>query len=219
MVPTAVQCDRIPTTSAAKQLGHTSKVDRNNYGADGELPASLPRYALMETAQVSAVIHMIFGHPPTLLRMLHRGTAAIALLERTILSITRPNILSIAQISCTPPVPSAMPSVQVIDMIAEAVSGRIIPELDARNRQALVHAHASVLDLFYPFKLSANTITKKPLDNIFPHPYVLQMLREFVGCKEGDTLGFKNREQGIVTQLMIENKHHVMYVAPTGKHL
>jgi hypothetical protein len=209
----------LPTTSAAKQLGHTSKVDRNNYGADGELPAGLPRYALMETAQVSAVIHMIFGHPPTLLRMLHRGTAAVALLERTILSITRPDISSIAQISCAPPVPSATPSVQVIDMIAEAVSGRIIPELDARNRQALVHAHASVLDLFYPFKPSANTITKKPSDNIFPHPYVLRMLREFVGCKEGDTLGFKNREQGIVTQLMIENKRHVMYVAPTGKHL
>lgn len=101
-------------------------------------------------------------------------------------------------------------------MIAEAVSHRVIPELDARNRQALVHAHASVLDMFYPFKPSA-TITPKPSDDIHPHPYLLHMLREFVGCQESDTLAFKNREQAVVTQLMVENKRHIVYVSPTGK--
>jgi hypothetical protein len=206
----------IPPSSVAKQLGHTSQIDRNNYGADRELPAGLPRYALMETAQVSAIIHMIFGHPPTLLRMLHKGTAAVSMLERTILSITQPDISSIAQLSCAPPASSAMPSAQVIDMIAEAVSHRVIPELDARNRQALVHAHASVLDLFYPIKPNT-TITPNPSEDIHPHPYVLRMLRDFLGCKESDTVAFKNREQAIVTQLMIENKRHVVYVSPTGK--
>jgi len=43
------------------------------------------------------------------------------------------------------------------------------------------------------------------------------MLREFVGCQESDTLAFKNREQAIVTQLMVENKRHIVYVSPTGK--
>ena len=75
-----------PTTSVAKQLGHMSNVDQINYGGDGDLPAGLPHYALMETVQVSAVIHMIFGHPLTLLCMLHKGTPGVAMLERTILS-------------------------------------------------------------------------------------------------------------------------------------
>lgn len=117
------------STSVAKQLGHTSEIDRNHYRVDQQLPAGVHRAALMETAQVSAVIHMIFGHPPTLLRMLHRGASAATVLERTILSITQPDISSIHQLNSTP----GLPSVQVIDMLAEAVSGRIIPELDARN--------------------------------------------------------------------------------------
>ena len=206
-----------PSMSVAKQLGHTSKVDRSNYGGDGELPAGLPRYALMETAQVSAVVHMIFGHPPDPLRMLHKGRSDVVMLEKTILSITRPDMSSISGLSSVNPASSATPAVHVIDMIAEALSRRIMPELAMQNRQALVHAHASVVDMFYPFKQSAE-ITPKPTDEIYPHPYVLRMLREFVGCKEGDTLAFKNREQAIVTQLMIENKRHIIYVSPTGKH-
>jgi hypothetical protein len=117
------------TTSVAKQLGHTSEIDRNHYGVDRQLPAGVHRTALMETAQVSAVIHMIFGHPPTLLRMLHKGTSAVAVLERTILSITQPDISSIGQLSSS----IGLPSVQVLDMLAEAMSGRIIPHLEAWN--------------------------------------------------------------------------------------
>jgi hypothetical protein len=200
------------TTSVAKQLGHTSEIDRNHYGVDRQLPAGVHRAALMETAQVSAVIHMIFGHPPTLLRMLHKGTSAVAVLERTILSITQPDISSIGQLSSS----IGLPSVQVLDMLAEAMSGRIIPHLEARNRQALVHAHASVLDLVYPFKPDVNE-NKRLLDKIMPHPYLLRMLREFLECREGDTVAFKNREQAVVTQLMVENERHIIYVSPTGK--
>jgi hypothetical protein len=70
--------------------------------------------------------------------------------------------------------------------------------------------------LVYPFKPDVNE-NKRLLDKIMPHPYLLRMLREFLECREGDTVAFKNREQAVVTQLMVENERHIIYVSPTGK--
>jgi hypothetical protein len=200
------------TTSASHvQLGHTGEMDRNNYGHDARLPAGLHRSELMVTARVSAIIHMIFGHPPTLLSMLERGAAFRARLRETISSVRSTNLSSVVQDGGRSP-----PTSLTIDALGDALSSRLLPDLISYNRSALVEAHASVIDLLFRGQSFSKSTTLPSPVIACPHPSILRKFRQFMKFPGDSTMGFKNLQQGIIIEMMYQRKQHIVYVSPTG---
>jgi hypothetical protein len=185
---------------------YTGTTDRNNYGGDAQLPAGLDRSTLMETARVSGLIHVVFGHSPVLLEMLQKGCAFSAHVEQVMRSCQQPDFRSISSPSMT------VPSAHTFDLIAHAVSWSVVPTVVEHNHQVLIRAHASVVDLFHP---SAQHGASTSDTMAYPHPYLLRQLQKFMD-PYNDTLGFRTIQQAMVTQLMYERQQHILYVSQTG---
>jgi hypothetical protein len=192
------------------QLGHGNRVDRAHYGGEAKLPAGIDRPLFMEAALASAVLHIIFGHPPQLLEKLFEGHRYSLYLENKISKIIRPPPSLLHTVS-EGPEHEVGPSSCQLDFISQAVSAAIVPQLEERFKQALVKSHASIVDLFYPVPSGSHSVAK-PTEQVYPHPNLLRQLQQFMpGCS-----GFKNAEQAIITQLMYERRRNLLYVSPTG---
>jgi hypothetical protein len=199
------------TTASHQQLGHTGEIDRRHYGGDACLPIGLHRSELMMTARVSAVIHMIFGHPPTLLHMLEKGAEFRARLRDKINSIRNVHISSMSD-----PNSEGVPTKITIDSLGDALSSRLLPELISYNRKALTEAHASVVDMLFPFQSFSQSSPLPSVPTEYPHPSHLRKFRKFMGFPEDSTLGFKNIQQGVVIEKMYQGMQHLVYVSATG---
>lgn len=202
----------VGTNYAHVQLGHTGSVDSDHYGGDARLPEGLTRVLFMETARVSAILHVIFGHPPELLELLNKGGTFSALVERVISGVERIDLNSVLS-----PEGVMAPAPHILDTVADAVSTRVVSEVIHHSKQALVQAHAAVVQLFHHSAMFSRPCEVSTPSVIYPHPYLLGQLRHFLDS-DNQNLGFKNVQQGMVTQLMYERKMHVLYISPTGKY-
>jgi hypothetical protein len=202
----------VGTNYAHLQLGHTGAIDSDHYGGDAQLPEGLTRVLFMETARVSAILHIIFGHPPELLELLNKGGTFSASIERVILGIERIDLNSVLSPECV-----MAPAPHILDTVADAVSTRVVSEVINQNKRALVDAHASVVQMFYRSNMFSRPSEPTSSSVIYPHPYLLAKLRHFLDSGN-ENLGFKNIQQGIVTQLMYERKMNILYISPTGEY-
>jgi hypothetical protein len=105
------------------QPGHTGAMDSSHYGGDAQLPEGITRALFMEMAQVSAILHIIFGHPPELPRLLHKGQAFSASVERIIVDIERLNLNAV--FSDRPTVPPT----HILDAMVDVVSARVVSDV------------------------------------------------------------------------------------------
>jgi hypothetical protein len=64
---------QLPTSATQEQIGHTGTIEHNNYNGDERLPDGLDCSTFMRTARVSAVMHILLRHEPTLLALLEVG--------------------------------------------------------------------------------------------------------------------------------------------------
>jgi hypothetical protein len=200
------------TTAAHDQIGHTGPTDRAQYAGDARLPLGLDRSTFMSTARVSATMHILFGHAPELLTTLEAGNSSRAALAKTIMSIRRPESVTV--------VTETVPTTQklAIQTIAEGVQTVLMPNLVGEVTRSLAESYASVVNLFATEKVFPKRTELPQLTSVMTHPYMLRQLRQFMGEGQSSTLGFRNINQALVTQYMYERSRHIAYISATGKY-
>lgn len=213
------------TTYAHIQLGHSGGMDIDHYGGDRQLPEGFDRSLFMQTARVSAVLHIVFGHPPELLQMLAKGQSHITRLEHIISAIENPIIaLRLDQPSdgavTTLPDNQNAPTTGVASLNAlESVAGMLYqsmaPEVEGCVKRTIARCHADLLEFLRTRASGVEKSLSGSLPAIYPSVYVLGQLRHFMNHHD-DILGFKTPQQAVVTQLMYEGTQNILYVSPTG---
>jgi hypothetical protein len=193
----------------AAQLGHNQRTDTRNYGGTRHMLPGYDQVLFVETALVSAITHMLFGHEPELLRTLYKSEAHMKTLEEHITAILYPS-LPFTQQSHIPKSPLDGP-----EIFTDAVQQFVVPAITSSRRRDLAEIFSAFIDHLQLFR-SPQT-HPIPVDDtvMYPHPYLHAKLCEFMKTKNG-LFGFKNREQAIVSQLLYEAGQHVLYVSGTG---
>lgn len=191
-----------------EQFGHSADVNVQHYGHDSRLPSGMNMPLFVSTARVSAVFHMLFGHSGELLEHLERGKGRALNIISRINAILNRGIPAMPLTGTT----SAGPSQHLaVDDIAAALKAQLIPDLCKQFKDLLSESNASAIELFSP-----NATATSSVDHSFHvHPFLVAKLRELYPHL-GQNVGFRNKEQAIVTQLMYLGQRHVLYVSPTG---
>lgn len=201
------------TSAAHLQIGHSGQMDRDCYGHDARLPEGIDQGIFMSTARVSAVHHILCGHPPDLMRLLEAGKGPISEVVGIVQAIRQPK--STVGLSHEHKNERFVPAMELHE-VAEALKRLVLPSLEQTTRAVVAQAHASVVKLFSPSSTSITSNALQQIAHVCTHPYILERLREFMP-NNGPQLGFRNVQQAQVTQLMFEGQRHIAYIAPTGK--
>ncbi|KAF7771871.1 hypothetical protein Agabi119p4_6182 [Agaricus bisporus var. burnettii] len=181
------------------QFGHSAEMNVQHYGLDSRTPSGMNIKLFFADARVSAVFHLLYGHPPTLLQRLEAGKSQSQMLITTIESIR----------SSAPPVHLSKDPTEIPNS----------PDMFARIKQlidtSIATSHAAITHLFTPPNTLHEISNSVNETEITVHPYVLRKLRESYS-QLPPNMSFSNQQQAQVTQLLFDGDRHVVYVAPTG---
>jgi hypothetical protein len=182
------------------QFGHSAEMNVEHYGHDSRTPSGMNIKGFHSNARVSAVFHILYGHPPTLFRHLEDGKSHLQSLKATIDSVRqRRQAVEPQQYS---------PRNHTND--AEFFS-RMKKLLD----QSIASSHAAITHLFSP---SSGLYNPQPQwkEHVVVHPFVLKKLRESFPHLH-QNMSFSNQQQAEVAQMMFEGNCHIVYISPTGE--
>lgn len=195
-----------PDTGAHEQFGHSMAVNTQYYGRDSGTPDGMNIKTFIANARVSAVFHLLYGHPPTLLESLESSKPRIERILTTIAKIRNPT--------------QSSPSVNSVVINSQSPPDSNEPAFFAKVQHmvdtAIAKSHAAVANLFTDQTTIHSTSTPIPIPPIVAHPYIVQKLRQMYPELPPNT-AFTNSQQAQVTQLLFEGDRHVAYLSPTGK--
>lgn len=185
---------------AGAQLGHSSNVDRQYYGLDTSLPPNTDYHGLRNCLITSGVFHQILGLGSGLLDSIYRETSAM-------LHLPRRHAHSQAHAS-------HLEASHLAD-IAMAVSNSLRPSLINNIQRIVQESHAAVVHVFQPGQISADSTQLADDFGVYPSPVLLKHLRHFFGDLNS-SLGFRDHNQAIATQLAVDRQQSFLVVTRTG---
>ncbi|KAF7783355.1 hypothetical protein Agabi119p4_2731 [Agaricus bisporus var. burnettii] len=184
---------------AHEQFGHSAKMNVEHYGHDSRTPSGMNIKSFNANARVSAVFHVLYGHPPTLFQHLEDGKSHSQHLIATIDSVRRPKAIA-----------------EPLNVLTNHPTNdvELLHKIKQLLDQSIASSHAAITHLFSP---STNVHNSRPEvnDHVVVHPFVLRKLRESfpeLHCN----MSFSNQQQAEVAQMMLEGKSHIVYISPTG---
>ncbi|KAF7768400.1 hypothetical protein Agabi119p4_7643 [Agaricus bisporus var. burnettii] len=183
-----------------KQFGHSETMNTQHYGQDSRTPAGMNLKSFFANARVSGVFHLLYGHPPTLLRHLEDGK-----------SHSRRLIAIIDSIHGTSVKHTATENTQ----LNIACDNDLLIRIRQLFNQSIAASHAAITQLFVPSTTTQHSENKSSSPSIKVHPFVVRKLREVLLHLPPNT-SFSNQQQGEVAQLLLEGHRHIVYISPTG---
>ncbi|KAJ3555709.1 hypothetical protein NP233_g12145 [Leucocoprinus birnbaumii] len=197
------------STAMYEQLGHTAEINARHYGHDSRVPDGMNFGKFMTNARVSGVFHMLYGHSTELLERLESGRTTINNSINTILQIRHRPPPSL-------PSPSNISPQLTIEDIANTLKPLILPDIIDVLRKTLAESTASLVDHINTKPISSTPLAPASNHTVHPHPHLYALIRQLYPPLSQGLGGFSNKEQAIATQVMLERKKHVIYIAPTG---
>lgn len=189
-----------------EQFGHSVAVNTQYYGLDSGTPDGMNIKSFIAHARVSAIFHLLYGHPPTLLVSLESRKPRLERILTTIANIRNP--------------PQSHPSVTSILTTSPSSPDVTEPGLLVKVQQmvdtAIAKSHAAVANLFTDQATIHTPLAPFSAPPIVVHPYIVNKLRDMYPQFSPNT-AFTNIQQAQVTQLLFQGDRHVAYISPTGK--
>lgn len=153
-------------TGVYEQFGHSADINIKHYGHDSRTPDGMKIKSFLSNARVSAVFHILYGHPPTLLTHLESGKSHSAQLIATIASIRgHPSF-------------QQTPNSELVT--SRPQSNPIPPDLLMRIKQmfdqSLAKSHTAITNLFTDTTTTHSASKSIPAPLITVHPYLVNCL-------------------------------------------
>lgn len=192
-----------------EQFGHSLEINTTHYGHDARTPHGTNIKSFFLHARISGVFHLLYGHPPTLLEALQVGKTRILKLVSAVHEINGRPYTSQSQAV----IPAGVSRTSIDD------SSDLLFKMRQVFESSLAKAHAAVADLFVgPISKHPQAAGPSSLTGDLPivvHPSLVKILRSMYPSLHTNA-AFSNIQQAQVTQLLLEGKRHVAYIAPTG---
>ncbi|TEB31756.1 hypothetical protein FA13DRAFT_1709657 [Coprinellus micaceus] len=198
------------STGTDEQLGHSQKMDRKHYGLDANIPGQLDHESLQTCLEISAIFHRLLSMDTELLKSIAAQQINVQDLIEELEAIRCP-----ARASGTSGESNAH-SATVPDprTIANGVSQYLAPFLTQQIKEKVEHANASIVHLFAPDRISAESTHILPSTIVNVHPSLIRRLRQMIPGKPN--IGFTSLHQAQATQLAIERERSFLLITPTG---
>jgi hypothetical protein len=188
-------------TSVGEQLGHSAGVDRQHYGLDRNLPPNTDYQGLRKSILTSGVFHQLFGLGTEIIDTVQRITHGLDGLA------SQPAIVSRST--------HGQLSEQTMSTLSLAVSRNLMPTVINSIQRCVQQSHASVVHLFAPNKVTAETTYGGNSTCIQVSPRLIDHLRHFFNAP-GSTMGFTDHNQAQAVQIAAHGKDSLLLVTATG---